>query len=60
VRTLTRHDRQGLRHFGIGPAVLRMRKKYGLLPIVRVLMLLGGLVVVSQQSALASFIYTVF
>ena len=39
---------------------MRMRKKYWLLPIILVLMLLGGLVVVSQQSALASLIYTVF
>jgi hypothetical protein len=38
----------------------RVRKKYWLLPIILVLMLLGGLVVVSQQSALASLIYTVF
>jgi len=38
----------------------RVRKTYGLPPIVLVLMLLGGLGVVSQQSALASFIYTVF
>ena len=37
---------------------MRMRKKYWLLPIILVLMLLGGLVVVSQQSALASLIYT--
>ena len=39
---------------------MRMRKKYWLLPIILVLMLLGGLVVVSQQSALASLIYTIF
>ena len=39
---------------------LRMRKKYWLLPIILVLVLLGGLVVVSQQSALASLIYTLF
>ena len=39
---------------------MRTRKKYWLLPIILVLMLLGGLVVVSQQSALASLIYTVF
>jgi len=35
---------------------MRMRKKYWLLPIILVLMLLGGLVVVSQQSALAALI----
>jgi hypothetical protein len=39
---------------------LRVRKKLWLLPIVLVLVLLGGLVVVSQQSVLGSFIYTLF
>ena len=39
---------------------MRVRKKYWLLPIILVLVLLGGLVVISQQSALASLIYTVF
>ena len=39
---------------------MRVRKKYWLLPIILVLLLLGSLVVVSQQSALASLIYTVF
>ena len=39
---------------------LRVRKKMWLLPIIIILSLLGGLVVVSQQSALASFIYTLF
>jgi hypothetical protein len=39
---------------------MRARKKYWLLPIILVLLLLGGLVIVSQQSALASLIYTVF
>lgn len=39
---------------------MRVRKKYWLLPIILVLLLLGGLVIVSQQSALASLIYTVF
>ena len=39
---------------------MRVRKKYWLLPIILVLVLLGGLVVVSQQSALASLIYTLF
>jgi hypothetical protein len=39
---------------------MRVRKKFWLLPIILVLVLLGGLVVVSQQSALASLIYTVF
>lgn len=39
---------------------MRVRKKFWLLPIILVLVLLGGLVVISQQSALASLIYTVF
>ena len=41
-------------------AFLKVRKKIWLLPIVLVLVVLGGLVVVSQQSVLASFIYTIF
>ncbi len=41
-------------------AFMRVRKKFWLLPIVLVLVLLGGLVVISQQSALASLIYTIF
>ncbi|MAD73191.1 MAG: hypothetical protein CML20_00020 [Rheinheimera sp.] len=41
-------------------AFLRVRKKIWLLPVVLVLALLGALVVVSQQSALAGFIYTLF
>ncbi|HEX5034913.1 MAG TPA: DUF5989 family protein [bacterium] len=36
------------------------RKKWWLLPIVLVLVLLGGLVILGQGSALAPFIYTVF
>ena len=39
---------------------MRVRKKYWLLPIILVLLLIGGLAGVSQQSALASLIYTVF
>ena len=39
---------------------MRVRKKIWLLPIVLVLVLLGGLVVLSQQSALVALIYTVF
>lgn len=39
---------------------LRERKKLWLLPIVLVLVLIGGLVVVSQQTVLGSFIYTLF
>ena len=39
---------------------LRERKKLWLLPIVLILTVLGGFVVVSQQSVVASFIYTLF
>lgn len=41
-------------------AFLRVRKKLWLLPIVVVLALLGSLVVATQQSSLATFIYTLF
>ena len=41
-------------------AFLRERKKMWLLPIIIVLTLLGTLVVATQQSALATFIYTLF
>ncbi len=36
------------------------RKKFWLLPILLVLVLFGGLVVLSKGSAVAPFIYTVF
>ena len=39
---------------------LKVRKKYWLLPILLVLLLFGGLIVLSQGSALAPFIYTIF
>jgi Family of unknown function (DUF5989) len=39
---------------------LRQEKKYWLMPIVIVFVLLGFLIVVSQSSALAPFIYTLF
>jgi len=39
---------------------LKTLKKLWLLPIILILTLLGGLVVVSQQSVVASFIYTLF
>ena len=39
---------------------LRVRKKYWLLPIMLMLLLFGGLIVLSQGSAVAPFIYTVF
>ena len=39
---------------------LHQRKKYWLLPIVVMLLLLGLVVVLTANSALAPFIYTVF
>jgi len=39
---------------------LRERKKYWLLPIILVLLLLGTLIVFTQGSAVAPFIYTLF
>jgi hypothetical protein len=39
---------------------MRMRKKFWLAPIIIVLLLLGGLIVLTQGSAVAPFIYTLF
>ena len=39
---------------------LRIRKKYWLLPIIIVLVIFGGLIVLTQGSAVAPFIYTIF
>ena len=39
---------------------LRFRKKFWLLPILIMMVLLGGLIVLSQGSAVAPFIYTLF
>ena len=39
---------------------LKIRKKYWLLPIIIVLVIFGGLIVLSQGSAVAPFIYTIF
>lgn len=39
---------------------LRVRKKWWLAPIVIVLLLLGLLIVLTQGSAIAPFIYTLF
>lgn len=39
---------------------LRTRKKLWLLPIILILLLLGGLIVFVQGSAIAPFIYAVF
>ena len=39
---------------------LTERKKYWLFPIIIVLVVFGGLIVLSQGSAVAPFIYTLF
>jgi hypothetical protein len=39
---------------------MRERKKFWLLPIVLVLLIFGGLVVLTQGTAVAPFIYTLF
>jgi hypothetical protein len=41
-------------------AFMRVRKKWWLLPILIVMVLLGTLLVFAQGSALAPFIYTIF
>jgi hypothetical protein len=39
---------------------MRVRKKYWLLPIIMMMALFGGLIVLTQGTAVAPFIYTVF
>ncbi len=39
---------------------MKERKKFWLLPIIVTLMLLGSLIVLTQGSAVAPFIYTLF
>ncbi len=39
---------------------MRVRKKLWLLPFFLMMLLLGGLVVLTQGSAVAPFIYTIF
>jgi len=39
---------------------IKVRKKFWLLPIILVLALFGGLIVLSQGTAVAPFIYTIF
>lgn len=41
-------------------AFLAERKKFWLLPIILITLLIGGLLVLAQGSALAPFIYTIF
>ena len=39
---------------------LSVRKKFWLLPIIIAIFLFGGLIILSQGSAVAPFIYTIF
>jgi hypothetical protein len=39
---------------------LKVRKKYWLLPILIILVLFGSLIVLSQGTVVAPFIYTIF
>ena len=39
---------------------MRLRKKFWLAPIIIVLLLLGGLIVLAEGTAVAPFIYTIF
>ncbi|MBZ5641819.1 MAG: DUF5989 family protein [Acidobacteriia bacterium] len=39
---------------------MRVRKKFWLLPMLAVLLILGGLLILAQTSAIAPFIYSLF
>lgn len=39
---------------------LRMRRKFWLVPIIFMMLLLGGLIVLAEGSAVAPLIYTIF
>lgn len=41
-------------------AFVRARKKYWLLPVLFVMLIIGGLIVFAKGSAIAPFIYTLF
>ncbi len=41
-------------------AFMKVRKKWWLMPIIAVMLLVGALIVFAQGSALAPFIYTIF
>jgi len=41
-------------------AYLSARKKWWLLPVLMVLLVMGGLLILAQGSAVAPFIYTIF
>jgi hypothetical protein len=39
---------------------MRVRKKFWLLPIILMMVMFGGLVILTKGSAVAPFIYTIF
>tara|TARA_B100001029_G_C14997753_1_gene416097 strand:+ start:944 stop:1093 length:150 start_codon:yes stop_codon:yes gene_type:complete len=39
---------------------LKVRKKFWLLPILIILLIFGGLIILTQGTAVAPFIYTIF
>ena len=39
---------------------IKVRKKFWLLPIIVMMVVFGGLLVLTQESAVAPFIYTIF
>lgn len=39
---------------------MKVRKKFWLMPFLMVILLFGGLIVLTQGSAVAPFIYTIF
>jgi hypothetical protein len=41
-------------------AFMRARKKYWLLPVMLVMLIVGALIVLAKGSAIAPFIYTLF
>jgi hypothetical protein len=41
-------------------AFLKVHKKLWLLPVILVLLLMGGLIILAQGSVLAPFVYTLF
>lgn len=41
-------------------AFMKVRKKFWLMPVIIILVLLGGLLIFAQGSAVAPFIYTLF
>lgn len=41
-------------------AFMRVRKKFWLMPIILMMLIFGGLIILTKGSAVAPFIYTVF